>query len=353
MNFTVDLGVYWFKAIKPHIKGDLTMQFAAINSSEIVPLTHVCVVTAGDGNNEDEINIPIDSLTRVKNSATKQPVEKSTLPNTTDKQVIGFTLHHPYEVSRLRTPIPDDLPVLPYPHNHVVHAMHDTIERPGSSCTVSGPSLSVTFPSSLINALRDDKARVCAFRLAGQQLPDIFYDQPSANEFLGRLQSRYKNTEILNIFEQLKLVFELYFEDSILYTEEKSSFEAKLDSLKKQKKPFISSFGTIYLLRLTILIATSVDCVGADDFHRQCRSSSSSSPSSSSSSQVVTSSGSSRSGGSSSSSDSVPASSSSAQSSLARRSAINSKLFNASVPKLQEVVDAVVAEMAQAAHFLF
>lgn len=141
--------------------------------------------------------------------------------------------------------------------------------------SVKGPCLYVPLSSALLMALMRDRESIVPQLIAEfkQQCrshrkiphPPIRQrlQQPTVAQLLEQLRNRcaalnFSGDSLQKYLFFLQCSFELYFEDMLLYTEEKNAYSRSLDRTRERGQPFSNSFGAIYLLRLVVFLIITI-----------------------------------------------------------------------------------------------
>lgn len=136
---------------------------------------------------------------------------------------------------------------------------------------VRGAVLEVNLPASLSRALLDDREasfQLCEYaRLHKQHAPkdkdkDFISEalrhlsHPTVSDLLQILKQKGASyiKQVDSVVDQMRTLFELCFEEHLLYPHEREALRPKINTIRSSRKCFADEFGVYYYLRLLIFI---------------------------------------------------------------------------------------------------
>jgi len=149
---------------------------------------------------------------------------------------------------------------------------------------VHGAILNAGLPPSLVAALLDDQNRVQLNMVQFQEVKDkttgkesivaatvqnsetFFLNRPTVNEIFLKVSDTRVNhiSDAQEIIDQLRLLFEYSFVESVLYMDEKVYLKGCLDAIIAKKQKFGDHFGASYFLRFLVLMTVLGDSFGTE-----------------------------------------------------------------------------------------
>jgi hypothetical protein len=267
-------------------------------------------------------------------------------------------------------PLPEEMPVLPYPSiinlksvsisSRILRQVGDDDQK---NIQLSKCVPSIALPRSLVVALLDDQARVNTYRIQElaketsrkssksksprSKCAPPFISSPSAQDLLQSVAQRCKQIDAGHLLKLMGWAFELYFEQFILYAEEKQWYKAYLSAITRQKEPFAAHFGPIYLLRLVVVLVNGMNRLSTEESGGSDPSDAATAVTKGVVSAVA------GAGAGARDKASASASSKEAETTALRNSKAAVRIMDAAKQKLVDMLKFITAELDEASHFLF
>jgi hypothetical protein len=283
-------GIYWFQCVKPTDAGNMKVQVDTIqHQDEVARLTCEIEVmdSASDKGSKNTGRKSIESSTSRKDETLQS---EGTTPRSSRKRRAQDEPPTDDAVTPCSTPISEsqvvlkgntssescdkvalsalDIPSEPYPCNDAIEPIRrlERVSNPGMVALKDG-TLHLSVPQALAIVLFDDRAHVqsianCASRSDQLRFGNSTYytNTPTVNDLIIYFGTKCKISETSDVLDFVEGTFEYFFEDALLYTEERYWLRPKIADIQKSNgKSFLTSFGPIMLLRHIMFLSATVD----------------------------------------------------------------------------------------------